>query len=163
MTKIVVLSDTHIPERALDLPPKLYADLKSADIIVHAGDIASLDFYKQLKKKFAQLKAVQGNMDEPALKKVLPQKELIKVEKVSLGLIHGRGSPSGLMDLAAQEFAKEKPNIIVFGHSHQALTTEKNGILFFNPGSPTDKVFSVRNTYGIIMINDSIETTIVEV
>ena len=161
--KIVVLSDTHIPERALDLPQKLYEDLKSADLILHAGDIASLDFYQQLKKKFAQLKAVQGNMDDAALKEVLPQKELIKADKVSLGLIHGWGSPSGLVDLVAQEFAKEKPDIIIFGHSHQALTMEKDGILFFNPGSPTDKVFSARNTYGIIMINDDIHPEVIGV
>lgn len=160
MKKIVVLSDTHIPERAEDLPKKLYEDLQSADFILHAGDITSLDFLKGLQKKFPKLKAVQGNMDEPSLKKILPQKELITIDKVTIGLMHGWGSPRGLLDLVEKEFSKEKPDIIIFGHSHQALHVNKNGILFFNPGSPTDKVFSSANSYGVITINDEINAQI---
>ncbi len=163
MTKIVVLSDTHIPERALDLPQKLYEDMKSADLILHAGDVTSLVFFKQLKHKFTHLKAVQGNMDESALKKVLPRRELIKVDKVSIGLMHGWGSPSGLIEVAAHEFSKEKPDIIIFGHSHQALNMEKNGMIFFNPGSPTDKVFSAVNTYGIITLSDFVHHEIINI
>jgi len=43
---------------------------------------------------------------------------------------------------------------IVFGHSHIAVNIVKDGVLFFNPGSPTDKIFSTANTYGILEVSD---------
>lgn len=159
--KIVVLSDTHIPQAAEELPHKIYDELKSADLLLHAGDITSLIFLKNLQKLAKGIKAVYGNMDCPSLRKILPKKEVIKVNGFTIGLIHGWGSPSGLVDLVEKEFQEKKPDIIIFGHSHQPLCLNKNGILFFNPGSPTDKVFSEANSYGIIYINDSIDAKIV--
>ncbi|OGX23218.1 MAG: hypothetical protein A3J51_05655 [Omnitrophica WOR_2 bacterium RIFCSPHIGHO2_02_FULL_45_21] len=159
--KIVVLSDTHIPQVAEELPSKIYDELKSADLLLHAGDITSLIFLKNLQKLVKEIKAVYGNMDELGLRKILPRKEVIKVNGFSIGLIHGWGAPSGLIDLAEKEFQEKKPDIIIFGHSHQPLSLNKNGILFFNPGSPTDKVFSGENSYGIILIDDRIDAKIV--
>ena len=164
MKKIVVLSDTHIPERAKDLPERIYGDLKSADIVLHAGDVTSLEFFKKLQKNSAfKVKAVQGNMDEPDLRKILPRKQLIKIDKFSIGLIHGWGSPFGLIEQVEGEFLEEKPDVIVFGHSHRPLNVHKEGILFFNPGSPTDKIFSSANSYGIITIDDEIHAKIIKV
>lgn len=168
--KILVLSDTHIPQAAEELPHKIYDELKSADLLLHAGDITSLIFLKNLQKLAKEMKAVYGNMDCPSLRKILPKKEVIKVNGFTVGLIHGWGAPSGLIDLAEKEFStgggsafgrQKKPDIIIFGHSHQPLCLNKNGILFFNPGSPTDKVFSEVNSYGLILINDSIDAKIV--
>lgn len=159
--KIVVLSDTHIPQAAEELPAKIYDELKSADLLLHAGDITSLIFLKNLQKLAKDIRAVYGNMDDLSLRKILPKKEVIKVNGFTIGLVHGWGSPSGLVDLVEKEFQEKKPDIIIFGHSHQPLCLNKNGILFFNPGSPTDKVFSGANSYGIISINDSIDAKIV--
>lgn len=159
--KILVLSDTHIPQAAEELPAKIYDQLKSADLLLHAGDITSLVFLKNLQKLAKDIKAVYGNMDDLSLRKILPKKEVIKVNGFTIGLIHGWGTPSGLIALAEKEFQEKKPDIIIFGHSHQPLCLNKNGILFFNPGSPTDKVFSETNSYGIISINDSIDARII--
>ena len=159
--KILVLSDTHIPQAAEELPSKIYDEVKSADLLLHAGDITSLIFLKNLQKLAKDVKAVYGNMDCPSLREILPKKEVIKVNGFSIGLIHGWGAPSGLIDLAEKEFQDKRPDIIIFGHSHQPLCLNKNGILFFNPGSPTDKVFSESNSYGIITINDSIDAKII--
>ena len=160
--KIIVLADTHIPERALDLPKQIYDDLKDSDLILHAGDIISLEFLKKL-EKCGKVQAVQGNMDEAALKDKLPLKEIIRVAKFTIGLTHGWGSPFGLLEQARKEFLKEKPDVIIFGHSHKSLNIRKDGVLFFNPGSPTDKIFSDTNSYGIITIGDSLEARIVKV
>lgn len=158
----MVLSDTHIPERGGELAQKLYDDVATADLVLHAGDITSVDFFKKLQKKCHQLKAVQGNMDEPQLKKSLHRKEIIKIDALRIGLIHGWGGPRGLEERVLDEFVKEKPDIIVFGHSHQPLHVVKNGIILFNPGSPTDKVFSAVNSYGIITINDTLNAEIIK-
>ena len=159
--KIVVLSDTHIPQAAKGLPEKIYEELKSADLLLHAGDISTVAFFNELQKIAKDIKAVQGNMDEPALKRILPRKQLVKIGGFSIGLIHGSGSPAGILDLAEKEFQDKKPDIIIFGHSHQSFKSDKGGILFFNPGSPTDKVFSEVNSYGIILINGNIDARIV--
>mgnify|MGYP001616581224 FL=1 len=161
--KIIVLSDTHIPERAKDIPEEVYAQIKGADLLIHAGDITSLEFFKKLSKLKKEIKAVQGNMDEPALKDILPAKQLIKIAGFSIGIIHGWGSPFGLIEAAEKEFQKEKPNIIIFGHSHKPFNEYRGKTLFFNPGSPTDKIFSPINSYGIITINGKIEAKIVNV
>ena len=161
--RIVVLSDTHIPVNAKDLPDKIYEDIKSADLLLHAGDMVSLGFFNKLKGISARIEAVCGNMDEPELKKILSRKKIVKANKRTIGLIHGWGSPFGLMEIARKEFQEEKPDIIVFGHSHQPVCLRKEGTLFFNPGSPTDRVFSSGNSYGVIMINDKIEPKIIEV
>jgi predicted phosphodiesterase len=54
-------------------------------------------------------------------------------------------------------------DVIIFGHSHNGLSLVKNGILYFNPGSPTDKIYAKANSVGIIEINDRIEGKIVEI
>ena len=60
-------------------------------------------------------------------------------------------------------FKKDNVNLIIFGHSHSALNKKRGNIVYFNPGSPTDKIFALHNSYGIIEINDKIETKIIKI
>ena len=53
--------------------------------------------------------------------------------------------------------------MLVFGHSHQPMNEIKDGILHFNPGSPTDKIFAPFNSYGILEINDKINGKIIKI
>ena len=161
--RIAVLSDTHIPEAADDMPACVYADLKKSDMIFHVGDITSPDFLKKL-QKIAEVRAVCGNMDEPGLSSILPVRALIEVCGFTIGLIHGYGTAACLLENVSKEFAREKKiDAVIFGHSHKALLLRRDGKLFFNPGSPTDKVFSDFNSYGIITIGDKIEAEIVRI
>ena len=64
------------------------------------------------------------------------------------------------MDRLKKEFGKV--DVIVFGHTHSSQNEIKNGVLFFNPGSVTDKVFAKENSYGILEINSSIKGRIVK-
>jgi putative phosphoesterase len=99
-------------------------------------------------------------MDHPDVVKILPKKDIIKIDNFKIGLIHGYGAPLGLEQRIRKEF-EEKMDVIVFGHSHQPVNEVKDGILFFNPGSPTDKIFSSSNSFGIIEINDNIKAKII--
>lgn len=157
-----MLSDTHIPERAKDLPAEIYEDLKDADLLLHAGDVASKDFLVKL-QKITDVKAVCGNMDDYELRKELPKKRIISVGKFSIGLIHGWGAPQDLVSLVEKEFFHEKPNIIIFGHTHKPLNLRRNDTLLFNPGSPTDRVFTDINTYGIITIDTRLKAEIINI
>ncbi|MBN1526688.1 MAG: metallophosphoesterase family protein [Candidatus Omnitrophica bacterium] len=149
--RILVLSDTHIPRTAPDLPAAIYDEIKKADMVIHAGDFVEKEFYDKL-SKMKDLKAVCGNMDALNLRNVLNSKELIKVGKYKIGLIHGYGASADIMETVRREFGKV--DAIVFGHSHKPVNTVKDGVLFFNPGSPTDKVFAEYNSYGVIEITD---------
>ncbi len=151
-----VISDTHLTKVNRDLE-ELAKKLKGVDILIHLGDIVSgevLDFLENL----FQVKAVLGNMDSFELSSRLPEKLVIEIEGVKLGLIHGEGPPWGIEERVASKFGEEKLSAILFGHTHNPVNRVINGVLFFNPGSPTDKVYAKENTYGILKIgNGSIE------
>jgi len=158
--KIGVLSDTHIPQAALRIPQKIYNAFKGIDLILHAGDLTEISVLDEL-KRLAETHAVYGNMDEPDVRKILPDKKIIAVGKFTIGLIHGNGPPFNLISKVRKEFL-QKVDVIVFGHSHSPVNEVREGILFFNPGSPTDKVFTKYNTYGLLTIDDGIKGEIVE-
>lgn len=148
--RILVLSDTHIPKTASDMPKELYDAINTVDMVFHAGDFCERDFFERL-KGLKELKAVCGNMDAMSIRNILNNKELIKIGKLKIGLIHGYGAPADIIDTVKKEFPKV--DAIVFGHSHSATNIVKDGTLFFNPGSPTDKVFAAYNSYGILKID----------
>jgi uncharacterized protein len=160
--KIGVISDTHIPFSAKEIPQKILDDFKTADMVVAAGDLAEMGVIKQLKSVCPRVHAVWGNMDGPEVKAHLPEKEIITVGTHRIGLMHGYGHPAGLVDTLRDVFKDDKVDMIIFGHSHVPYNEKKGGILYFNPGSPTDKAFAPYNSYGVIEINDTINARIVK-
>ncbi len=151
--KIGVISDTHIPDRAAKIPGDILNAFRGADMIIHVGDLTVLNVLEELKKICPDVRVVCGNMDCIQVCNKFPEKELIKVGEVKIGVMHGFGPPDGLVGILNQAFKKDKPDLIIFGHSHAAFNEKKENIIFFNPGSPTDKVFSSYNSYGMIEIN----------
>ena len=134
--KIGVIADTHIPVSARELPGEVRDHFKDCDLIIHVGDIVEEWVLEEL-GKLAETKAVRGNMDSAELKKRLPEKMLLNVSGKKIGVVHGSG-PAFKAFKAASEAFRKKPDIIIFGHSHIPFNEERDGILFFNPGSPTD-------------------------
>ena len=158
--RIFVISDTHIPRTSGDLLPRIYDEIKKCDMIFHAGDFVEKVFFDKL-AKFKTTYAVFGNMDSVELKGMLSQKEVIEVGKFKIGLIHGWGPPDRIEENIKNEFGAI--DAIVFGHTHTPTNEVKNGILFFNPGSPTDKAFAPYNSYGILEIDDKISGEIIKI
>ena len=148
--KIIVLSDTHVPVSAKQLPSQVYDALKGCDLIIHAGDIVELSLIREL-EKIAPTKAVQGNMDSPDVKDVLPECLVVETAGKRIGVTHGKG-PSFKVIQSAGEMFDKKVDVIIFGHSHTPLNEKRGNILYFNPGSPTDKIFAPYRSFGIIEI-----------
>lgn len=146
-----MLSDTHIPNAAVDMPAKVYVALEGVDLILHAGDMATPEALEKI-EGIAKVKAVRGNMDRFPTLKELPIKSVVEIGGVRIGLIHGYGPPHDLADRIGHEF--EDVDAIVFGHTHRPMNEVRNGVLYFNPGSPTDKIFSASNTFGILTIKN---------
>jgi uncharacterized protein len=161
--KIGVISDTHIPERAEELPPELLEAFRGIDMIIHAGDLSELRVLDTLKKICPNVKAVWGNMDPQEIRDRLPEKEIIKIGKYAIGLMHGYGAPNNLIDNLKSAFKEDRVEVIIFGHSHRAFNQKIGGVIFFNPGSPLDKIFSDYTSYGIIEINGGIKTKIIRI
>ena len=156
--KIGVVSDTHSQE----LPSQMMEDFKKVDFIIHAGDFCSLDVLESF-KRLKELKAVYGNMDGSELRRLLPRKQIIQCGQFSIGLFHGEGSPKVLLEGVKNEFKDSKVDAVIFGHSHQPMNEKREGILYFNPGSPNDTVYAPYRSYGILEINDKITGKIIEV
>lgn len=162
MIRIGVISDTHIPDRAKEIPKVILEDFKNVSLILHAGDLVVLDVLKRL-NDICEVIAVFGNMDGKETKEVLPEKRTINIGKFKIGLFHGWGAPSNLINLVKKEFQKDKCDVIIFGHSHSPLNELRDGILFFNPGTPTDKIFSPYNSYGILEIDEEINAKVIRI
>lgn len=160
VARIGVISDTHIPERADNIPEEIFKVFKGVDLILHAGDLTELSVLSGL-SKICEVRAVSGNMDSLQVTKKLPQKDIIKVGRFSIGLIHGSGHPAYLLEYIKTQFT-QKLDAIVFGHSHQPFNQKEGGTLFFNPGSPTDKFFSPYNSCGILELSDTITAKIIK-
>ncbi|MCK5282966.1 MAG: metallophosphoesterase family protein [Nanoarchaeota archaeon] len=158
--KIGVISDLHIPVRANNIPEKVVELFRGTGLILNAGDSIDEKTLEEL-EKIAETISVQGNMDSDKLKKTLPEKLIIKIGKFKIGLIHGRTEPKTIIDYVTGQF-NEKLDCIIFGHSHHALNEIKDNILLFNPGSPTDTVFTDMNSIGILELNDKIKGKIIK-
>ena len=160
--KICVLSDTHIPDRARELPRILLDEAKASDMVIHAGDLVDAAVYRALCEACKDVRAVSGNMDPGDIKGKFPQRLLIKADWALIGVVHGWGPPNRILETVREAFKDDSPDIVIFGHSHQALSQQEGKTLYFNPGSPTDNVFAPFKSFGIIEITDRINARIVK-
>mgnify|MGYP001569773433 FL=1 len=145
--KIGVVSDTH----SLELPAQMLKDFEKVDMIVHAGDFCSLKEY-QILAGIKEVKAVYGNMDGPEIRRLFPRRQSFPCGAVMIGLFHGEGPAQKIISSVEGEFQQDKADVIIFGHSHQPFNERINKTLFFNPGSPNDRVFAPYCSYGILDI-----------
>jgi len=156
--KIGVISDTHLTASD-DRLEKIVGDhFQDVDVILHAGDIVDLEVLDAFGDR--KVYAVSGNMDPDPVRQLFPEKRVLKIEGRRIGLIHGWGSPNGLEEKILQEF--EDVACIVYGHTHRAVNEMRDGVLFFNPGSPTDRRFAKHNSVGILEIGEEIVGTIID-
>ncbi len=146
---IGVLADTHLAGRLLPAP--VLDALRGVDMILHAGDLVDLSVVEQL-EEIAPTCAVRGNMDHRDAVRALPETRVIEAGGFRIGLTHGHGPPGGMIRRVRAAFSDV--DCIVFGHTHQALIEESEGILYFNPGSPTDRMFAKENTLGLLEVAD---------
>lgn len=147
--RILVLSDTHIPHRAPFLPPQVCAALRQADLILHAGDLASEEVLDEL-ALFAPVEAVHGNMDPREVRRRLPRRKLLEIGGYRVGLVHGDGGEGWDRSRVPEQALAAFPgaHAVVFGHTHEPLNRQRGATLLFNPGSPTDPRLAPRCSFG---------------
>jgi putative phosphoesterase len=134
---LALISDTHLPRGARRLPEACLERLRTADAILHAGDLVGTSFLAALRALGPPIHAVHGNMDEPALRDELPRRLVVDVDGVRLGMVHDAGPRAGRGDRLAQQFPG--CDVVVYGHTHVPETTRARGVWILNPGSPTER------------------------
>ena len=117
--KLAILSDTHGLLR-----PQVVEHLKTADAILHGGDINKPAIVEQL-QQHAPLYIVRGNNDKEWAEDI-PHNLTVTLEGITFFLVHNKKEvPADLSGV----------DVVVFGHSHKYVQEEKDGILWLNPGS----------------------------
>ena len=117
--RLAILSDTHGLLR-----PQVVEHLKTADAILHGGDINKPAIVEQL-QQYAPLYIVRGNNDKEWAEDI-PHDLTVTLEGVTFFLVHNKKEvPADLSGV----------DVVVFGHSHKYAQEEKSGVLWLNPGS----------------------------
>jgi uncharacterized protein len=148
---IAIISDTHMPRGNRRLPVACLDRLAAAELIVHAGDVCSLEVLRELEQVNPVL-AVRGNVDDTRLRALLPETRALSVgDGLELGVIHDAGPARGRLERMRRRFPKAAA--VIFGHSHLPLHERApDGFQIFNPGSPTERRRAPKCTMGIARV-----------
>lgn len=131
---IAVISDSHIPGRAPEIPEELLELCDEAELVVHCGDFETEEVYEELNERFKDFIAVRGNCDRVEL----PKYEEFESEDISFGVNHGTGiTPRGDNPTLANIADQMDVKVLLNGHTHQQEAVEHNGKILLNPGSCT--------------------------
>ena len=142
MVRIGLLSDTHIPLAASELPREIRKVFQGVDLILHAGDIFTGSVLDEL-ELIAPVLAAKGDDDygDTLADGRVKLKHTLSLEGLTLRLIHESESYYSLTVWAQSspplQTGSHAPDVIVFGHMHRPIVEHHSGILFVNPGSPT--------------------------
>jgi len=134
-----VISDTHGLLR-----PEAVNVLRGSDRILHAGDIGAPEIIEAL-AQIAPVTAIRGNVDTGSWARALPETEVVEAGNVTIYMLHDLGQ-LGLNPEAAGF------RVVIYGHSHHPNIEEKNGVLYFNPGSAGPRRFNLPVSVGKLTI-----------
>jgi putative phosphoesterase len=155
---IGVISDTHSwYDSAVE------AHFKGVDHILHAGDIGDMTVLDQL-RKIAPVTAIRGNIDEGAHVSTLNLEENVRLLDVKILMIHILGSPERLPHEFQLRVKQLTPDVVIFGHTHQSYLGNREGVLYFNPGSAGPRRFSLPRSIGLLDVTKGkIEAKIIKI
>ena len=151
--RIAVISDTHMPRGNRALPARAVMELREADAILHGGDFMRAEVLELLQGLGPPVHGIHGNVDDEALRRMLPAARVVELGGARIGMLHDAGPRTGR--LARMRFRFKDADAVVFGHSHLPLhEADADGFQIFNPGSPTERRSAPTHTMGIATVED---------
>lgn len=150
MHRVGIIADTHGLLR-----PQAIAALRGCDSIIHGGDIGKPQILEEL-SALAPVTAVRGNNDKGSWAENLPETLRLEIDGVRIYVLH---------DLAQLDIDPQATGmrVVVSGHSHRPLVTERDGVLFVNPGSAGPRRFRLPIAVAELVIDgQSVTPRIVE-
>jgi putative phosphoesterase len=140
--RIGLISDTHglLRDEAVEA-------LRGSEMIIHAGDVGKPEILEAL-RKIAPVVVVRGNVDTAPWAEALPETAAAEAGSVLIYVLHDVNA----LDLnpAAAGF-----QIVLSGHSHKPGKTERDGVLYINPGSAGPRRFQLPVTVAILRLERS--------
>lgn len=121
---IGVISDTHG-----FLDPRVERIFAGVDHILHAGDIGDPMIEVEL-KCLAPVTVVLGNTDMGMTYQLTEMVTLADKKFLVQHIIN----PRALTDPLKRQLRRERPAVVVFGHTHKAFAETVEEVFFFNPG-----------------------------
>ena len=158
---IGLISDTHIPDRAKEIPQKVFDAFSEVDLIIHAGDLTSLKVIEDL-EKIAPVMAVQGNMDRTRGID-LPAAKVLEAEGLKIGIAHGEVYPRADTQQLVYLAKELNADIMITGHSHQPKIEQTDGVLLLNPGSPIVPRLADRTVMILEINNKEVDVEIIKI
>lgn len=142
------MSDTHVRDvGARTLPERAWEELRTADAILHAGDVVEPGLLRAL-ARLAPVHAVLGNNDL-GLAGALPEVVETVFDGVRVAMIHDSGPRAGREGRMRRRFPDA--DVVVFGHSHVPWNEAGlDGQWLLNPGSPTERRGQPHRTMAVI-------------
>lgn len=125
-----------MPRGSRRLPAACAAILREASVILHVGDFTAASVLEEL-RTFTPVEAVHGNMDEPLLRRMLPDRLVTEAEGLRIGLVHDGGPAAGRHERLAATFPE--CDMVAYGHSHLPEVARAGETWIVNPGSPTER------------------------
>src|ERR671935_336057 len=95
---VAVISDTHLPRGARRIPDECLKRLAAADLILHAGDLVSIEALDELEALGPPVAGVHGNMDSSELRRRLPAERTVEVEGAKIAIVHDGGPAHGRLE-----------------------------------------------------------------
>jgi uncharacterized protein len=160
---IAVISDTHMPRGARRLPLACVERIAAADLLLHAGDLMTVEVLRELEAIGPPVAAVHGNMDTTELRRLLPAERVVEAGGARIAMVHDAGPRTGRLERMRRRFG-DRADAVVFGHSHLALHERAgDGFQIFNPGSPTERRRAPAHTMGMARVEaQAVEFQLIE-
>ena len=135
---VAVISDTHMPRGSRSYPTACVDRLRAADLILHGGDLVSVAFLEELRSLGPPVQAVHGNIDEQALKELLPRELVVAAGEVQIGMVHNRG-PRGRARRRGSRGVSRAAQRSSTGTRTCREVVRAADVWILNPGSPTER------------------------
>ncbi len=138
--RIGLIADTHMPGSIEQLWPQAFTTFSDVDMILHAGDLHTLDIVDEL-EKLAPTYVARGNGDAGIVDPRLQDNWLLDIAGVNVGMIHHFPSPIRKSPEAINKYINKhfdaQPDVVIYGHTHLEDIHVVDDVLLINPGSPT--------------------------
>ena len=151
MTRLAVISDTHLPRGTRELPARLVDECRAADLILHAGDFTAASVLVEL-ELLGPVAAVCGNCDDESLVAHLPVERVVEAAGARIGMVHDSGPAAGRASRLRARFPT--CHAVVFGHSHLPVIEQVGDVLLINPGSAMERRRAPACTMALVDVAD---------
>ena len=152
--RLAIISDTHMgPAGAIGCPDRCEELIAGSDLLVHAGDIMTLEALAEIEAIGPPVRARDGQHGRLGPARAPPRRRTRSTsEGATLAVVHDAGPAAGRLERMRRRFPGA--DAVVFGHSHIPLHEREGDFQIFNPGSPTERRRAPSHSMGLARVED---------